>query len=510
MNEFTKELGELDGVEEITSIQFGLFDPDEIKKSSVCEVYKPETFDGPEPVPNGLFDSRMGVTDRGPECASCKNNNALCPGHHGHIELAVPVFYMHFISRVMKILPCICFKCSSLLINKKMAKMVKALNKKKGSDRLDIINSFCTKLPKPTSCCYGQKCRAIQPNKYQLLTSDKMRGIEKNIPNVEKDTIVAVVAELPEEAVSDANISRKQRVTAGDIYHIFRKISDEDCKFLGFNPILSRPEWMICRVLPVAPPCVRPSIQRDNNQRSEDDLTYVYTSIIKANNQLKKKIRDNDTERKINVAHDNLQWNIATLISNKIAGIPPNQQRSGKVIKAFQQRLTGKAGRLRKNLLGKRSDYSARTVIGVDPNISISEFCVPEKIATIVTYPEVVTIYNIEEMMKIVRNGPNAHPGATKIERTEYDCYGTPYPCFINLKHVDLNSINLSVGDIVHRHLKNGDIGLFNRQPSLHRMNMMAHKIRIIKGNTFGLNVSVTNPYNADFDGIMRTSIVCV
>ena len=491
MNELARELNNLQPTRRIKSIQFGLFNPEEIRTSSVCEVTKPDTFDGTEPVINGLFDPRMGVIERGPECATCENNNAMCPGHFGHIELTLPVFHMHFIHIVMKLLPCVCFRCSNLLVKKTNKKLLKDVKGKTGEIRFKEIYKASTKTQKASKCCHNEGCRVIQPAKYTLLTSDKMRGMEKKIPGLEKGTVVAVVAEFKEEAIRDIKIPRKHRITPEQCYEIFRRITDEDCLFLGFNPVFSRPEWMICTVLPVPPPSVRPSVQRDNNQRSEDDLTYVLLSIIKANNQLRKKIDQQEEQRKIDAAYELLQWNVATLISNKIPGIPQNVQRSGKVIKALRERITGKNARIRGNLLGKRVDFSARTVISVDPNISIDEFGMPKKIAMILTYPEIVTEQNFEEMEQIVRNGPSIHPGAKKIERLEFDCFGTPSPCTINLKHVDPNSVKLKIGDVIHRHIKDGDVCLFNRQPSLHRMSMMGHKARIVENNTFRLNVFV-------------------
>lgn len=494
MNDLERELKNLHSTRRLKSIQFGLFSPDEIRESSVCEITKPDTFDGSEPVINGLFDPRMGVIERGPECSTCENKSAMCPGHFGHIELALPVFHMHFIHVVMKLLPCVCFRCSSLLIDKTNKKLLKDLKGKKGENRFKVVYDTSTKTQKASQCCHNEGCLVIQPSKYTMLTSDKMRGMEKKIPGLEKDTVVAIVAEFKEEAIRDVTISKKHRITPEHCYEIFRRMTDEDCEFLGFNPLFARPEWMICTVLPVSPPAVRPSVQRENNQRSEDDLTYVLVMIIKANNQLKKKIDEEDEQRKIDIAYELLQWNVATLISNPIPGFPKNVQRSGKVIKALRERLTSKTGRIRGNLLGKRVDYSARTVISVDPNISIDEFGMPKKIAMILTYPDIVTEQNYEELEQIVRNGPNVHPGAKKIERSEFDCFGTPSPCTINLKHVDPNSVKLKIGDTIHRHIKDGDVCLFNRQPSLHRMSMMAHKARIVENNTFKLNVFVCKP----------------
>jgi DNA-directed RNA polymerase beta' subunit len=489
MTDLAKELNNLQPTRRVGSVQFGIMDSEVIRKGSVCEITKAETYDGSEPVTNGLFDPRMGVIDRGPKCATCENTSELCPGHFGHIELAWPVYHMQFITTVLKLLHCVCFRCSKLLVSKTNKKLLKNIKDRVGENRFQIIYDACTKTQKSPRCCSNKGCRIIQPTKYEALTADKLRG--QKIPGIEKDTVIAIVSVFKEEAIKDISTSNKHRITPQQAYEIFRKITKEDCEFLGFTTEYTRPEWMICSALYVAPPAVRPSVQRENNQRSEDDLTYVYHMIIKANNALKTKIEKGEEQQKIDSAYNLLQYNVATLISNKIPGFLRNVQRSGKPIKAIRERLTGKDARVRGNLMGKRVNFSGRTVISVDPGISIDEFGMPKKMAMTLTYPEKVTPENFEEMSQIVRNGPKIHPGAKKIEREEFDCYGTPSPCMINLNHIDPNTIELKIGDKVHRHIKDGDICLFNRQPSLHKMNMMAHKARIVENNTFRLNVSV-------------------
>ncbi len=258
---------------------------------------------------------------------------------------------------------------------------------------------------------------------------------------------------------------------------------------------------MIITVLPVPPPSVRPSVRQDNNQRSEDDLTYALANIIKDNRYLRLKLEAECQKTVIESYHGLLQYHVATFIDNEIPGIPQCAHRSGRCLKTIAQRLKGKEGRMRGNLMGKRVDYSGRTVISVDPNISIDEYGIPLPIAMNLTYPEVVTKYNKRQMEKLVRNGPNQYPGAKSVKKLKYDCNGRPPPCTILLKHVDPSKVILEEGDIVNRHLQNGDICLFNRQPSLHRMSMMAMKVRILKGSTFKLNVYVCQNFNADFDG---------
>ena len=167
---------------------------------------------------------------------------------------------------------------------------------------------------------------------------------------------------------------------ASDVHKIFRRISDEDCELLGLSVKFCRPEWLICSVLGVPPPSVRPSVRSDNNSRMEDDLTHKLCDIIKTNRTLKNKlskIKSSDISIKDNKIIDEwyqlLQYHIATFVDNTIPNIPPAQQRSGRSLKSIKERLKSKEGRVRGNLMGKRVDYSARSVITPDPNISINE-----------------------------------------------------------------------------------------------------------------------------------------
>jgi DNA-directed RNA polymerase beta' subunit len=256
---------------------------------------------------------------------------------------------------------------------------------------------------------------------------------------------------------------------------------------------------MIITSLAVPPPSVRPSVRQSDNQRSEDDLTYALVTIVKSNKMLKQVLENsNSNSKKIDDYQGYLQYLVSTYMDNEIPGVHSTAHRSSlRPLKAITQRLKGKEGRLRGNIMGKRVDYSARTVISVDPNININEYGIPKKIAMNLTFPEIVTKYNINKMKKMVNNGPKTYPGAKTVTKTADGMHKN-----ISLKHVDVQQIadNLQIGDIVHRHLIDGDICLFNRQPTLHRMSMMSHKIKILPYSTFRLNVTVCKPYNADFD----------
>ena len=157
------------------------------------------------------------------------------------------------------------------------------------------------------------------------------------------------------------------RFTPEIVLKIFRRISDEDVSFMGFSPVWSRPDWMICQTLAVPPPAVRPSVKHDAQQRSEDDISHIIVNIIKANKTLQEKIDQNANANVINDWSTVLQYYIATMIDNKIPGVASVAQRSGRALKSVKERLNGKQGRVRGNLMGKRVDFSARSVITPDP-----------------------------------------------------------------------------------------------------------------------------------------------
>ncbi len=461
-------------IEPIVGIQFGIFSPEEIERRSVVEITTHSVYEGSEPKIGGLFDPRMGVLENGKTCRSCGQTNHNCPGHFGHYKLARPVYYIQFFQYILNVLNCVCIRCSKLLVDKDLHKGVL---KHRGEARWREILNRCGNI----SRC-GQEtedgCGARKPNRFVR------EGIAR---------IVAEWDNMEGPAVGKEGTKRTQPLEVEYVLRLFRRISDEDVDFMGLNRYWCRPDWMICTILPIPPPQVRPSVVQDNNQRSEDDLTCKLFDIIKNNQTLQEKIDANASKHIIDEYTNVLQYHIATLVDNQIPGVAPSAQRSGRPLKSIQQRLGSKEGRIRYNIQGKRVEFSARSVITPDPNLSIGEIGVPEKIAMNLTVPERVTIYNKEQMYKLIQNGADKYPGAKTLVR--------PDGRMISLKHINRKEIVLKTGDTINRHLTDGDIILFNRQPTLHRMSMMGHRVKVLPYNTFRLNVSVTAPYNADFDG---------
>jgi DNA-directed RNA polymerase II subunit RPB1 len=454
----------------IIGIQFSILSPDEIRKGSVAEITSRDTYINNKPVIGGLFDPRMGVLEPGLICPTDGLDYMQTPGYFGHIELARPVFYIQYLSTIQKLLRCVCFKCSKLLISKEKYKQALKIT---GDARWKYVFSLASRMKR---CGEDTEdgCGCLQPNK------------------IRKEGLATIFAEWKNESEDGENIVIK--LIPEMVLKIFKRISDEDVSFMGFSPIWSRPDWMVCQVMAVPPPAVRPSVKHDAQQRSEDDLSHILVNIIKTNKTLQEKIQNNSPANVIDDWTTVLQYYVATQVDNKIPGVASVAQRSGRPLKSIKDRLNGKGGRMRGNLMAKRVDFSARSVITADPNISIRDLGIPMKIAKNITKPVVVNKINKAFLTKLVLNGPDEWPGAKILEKKNGES--------ITLRYVDRKSIVIEEGDIVHRHMMDGDPILFNRQPTLHRMSMMCHIAKIMKiGDTFRMNVADTKPYNADFDG---------
>ncbi|KAI9293461.1 beta and beta-prime subunits of DNA dependent RNA-polymerase [Neoconidiobolus thromboides FSU 785] len=484
-------------VRRVKGVQFGILSPEEIKAMSVVQVVHPYVMDesGHAPRQGGLSDPRMGTIDRNFKCLSCGESMKECPGHFGHIEFLRPVFHPGFITKVKKVLECVCIKCGRLKADEENISFKKALSIRNPKNRFKAIWDIC----KGKSMCGDARSRREGGENIEgsenldTLASRRMAQMPcgSKQPIYRKESL-RIYAHYKAEKGSEESADVKELITASKVINIFKKISEVDLITMGLSCKFARPEWYMISVLPVPPPPVRPSISIDGSGRGEDDLTHKLGDIIKANDQLK-----GSEVGAHNMISDELefvlQYHTATMMDNDIAGVPAAIQKSGRPIKSIRARLKGKEGRLRGNLMGKRVDFSARTVITGDPNLSIEQVGVPRSIARNLTYPETVTAFNMNRLQKAVNNGPNVHPGAKYVMRDTGER--------VDLRYVRNGNVSLQIGYVVERHINDGDVVIFNRQPSLHKMSMMGHRIKVLPFSTFRLNLSVTSPYNADFDG---------
>ena len=460
----------IQAIKSIDGIRFSIWSPTEVRKYSVAEITAPETYDEDGmAVQGGLMDGRLGTLEPGQKCLTCGNTAARCPGHFGHIELAEPVLHIAFIDNIYKLLQSICRSCARLKVPQENLNEFKKIKEKHAAytiiSQKRIPEQIIEKAKKAKDCPHCGKAQ------YELVFT--------------KPTIFVEKTEVGEHRLLPITIRER-----------FSQVIDDDLSLLAYDPVTARPEWFVLQALPVAPVTVRPSIILETGIRSEDDLTHKMVDIIRVNQRLKESKEAGTPPLIVQDLVDLLQYHTTTYFDNEVSGIPQAHHRSGRPLKTLTQRLKGKEGRFRGSLSGKRVDFSSRTVISPDPNLDLSEVGVPETVAMKLTIPEIVTEWNIERMRKLVINGPHKFPGVNYIVR--------PDGVKIRLDFVEDRSTiaeTLELGYLVERHLADGDIVMFNRQPSLHQMSIMAHYVKVLPGKTFRLHPSVCPPYNADFDG---------
>jgi len=432
---------------QISEIRFSLLSPEQIKRLSSVKVVTPELYniDG-YPVDGGLMDLKLGAIDPGVRCRTCGGRLKECLGHPGSIDLARPVIHLKYVSLIELALRCFCHVCGKLMLNEKdLEKYSPSERAKKAKDAKKC----------PHCEAIGEKIKVDKPTTFYT-------GKKRLFPTEIRETLV--------------------------------NIPDEELEKIGVNPKGCRPEWAILTLLLVPPVTIRPSIILESGERSEDDLTHKLSDIIRANQRLWENLNAGAPEVIIEDLWDLLQFHITTFFDNTITRIPPARHRSGQPLKTITERIKGKEGRIRKNIAGKRVNYSGRTVISPDSFIEINEVGIPYEIAKVVTVSETVTDINIDKLKKLIEKGEN-YPGANYIIRPD----GKRKKISPDLKEEIINE--LVSGYKVERHLQNGDIVLFNRHPSLHRGSLMAHYVRVLPGRTFRLHPAAAFPYNADFDG---------
>ncbi|KAI3468843.1 hypothetical protein Pfo_025506 [Paulownia fortunei] len=493
--QFTKQLYIEDvGPRRIESIQFSTFSGTEALKAGEVEVSRGVYYDtNKKPIDNGLLDPYMGPANKNGFCKTCYGNFRECPGHCGYLALALPVYNVGYLSTIVDIMKCICKKCSRVLLGERERQ---EYLKKMRNPKLEPLrkNETLKKVVKRCNAMAGSK-RAVKCSRCGYIN-----GMVKRAPlKIHHDRLKVVDNNLDEcqSALSHTkdykgNVNFSSTIDPKIAYQLLKNMLDEDCELLYLN---DRPEKLIVTNILVPPIAIRPSVFVDGGtQSNENDITERLKRIIQANASLRQEILDPNLHNKSLTSWDDLQMEVAQYINSDIRGVPLHMT-AAKPLSGFVQRLKGKQGRFRGNLSGKRVEYTGRTVISPDPNLKINQVAIPILMARILTYPERVSHHNIEKLRQCVRNGPNKYPGAKFIRQPD----GTEISLMFSSRkrHAD----ELKYGYIVDRHLEDGDIVLFNRQPSLHRMSIMCHRARIMPWRTLRFNESVCNPYNADFDG---------
>ncbi|KAL9624327.1 MAG: hypothetical protein Q9160_001574 [Pyrenula sp. 1 TL-2023] len=496
----------------LKALRFGVLSHQDVLNQSVMEVSDRNLFDQWDKtkiVPNGGLDPRMGVTKKNESCPTCNETMKDCNGHFGYVQLTLPLFHVGYFKKTISILQQICKECSSVLLSEgerqRFLKQFRAPNI--DSLRRVQLTKKVAETCKKTKVC--PQCAEVNGQVRKAGTSslkifhDKFKAYnsstsKKKMPppsKIEFDKSFANAVNARPEiehqlryAMDDLNPLR--------VLRLFRRVSNVDCELFGMRPEETRPEGLLWQYLPAAPNAIRPT-QGDGSGVIIDDVTAQLTNIVAYNNRLKEGLMKGVPIENLMSMWDYLSLQVAIYINSEIPGLQKGE--GGKVSRSLVQRLKGKGGRFRGNLSGKRVDYSGRTVISPDPNLNIDEVAIPFKAAKTLTYPEMVNAYNLKDLQDRVRNGARKWPGATWVYKMKGSVSVTKR--FLKFGNRENIAAELQIGDIVHRHLKDRDIVLFNRQPSLHKLSIMSHFVRVRPYRTFRLNECVCTPYNADFDG---------
>jgi len=460
----------------ISHVEFGVFSPEEVKRFAVVNVTEPATYSSSLPVANGTADHRMGSVDRRLACGTCKHGVNQCPGHAGMIGLNYPVVHPSFLEVILKLLKTVCFFCSEVLLTEAQIAAVRRL----GSRKQKLAEAVA----------YAKNCKACPA--CSLPTPVYSRQGQ----TIKCDFAKAVFSDLEEKQYCE------RPFTAAEVRMILTMIRDENCVLLGLNPKVSRPENFVLTVMVVPPPIVRPSVvmSEGSKARGQDDLTAKICDIIKANAVVHTVLeKEACTIPRVGLsltaqqAVADLAFHVTTFINNDLRGQRQSVQRSGLPTRSIISRLKGKEGRIRGYLMGKRVDFSARSVISPDSQMDVDQVGVPAVVAERLTVPIFVMESNLEAVRLLVRS---AASDARTIRREG--------GALVMLEYAEREkeASALLPGDVVERALRNDDIVLFNRQPSLHKGSMMGYRVLICKGSrTFRLNLACTGVSNADYDG---------
>lgn len=444
-------------------------------------VDRPQTCTGGKRVPGGVNTPGLGADGPHEKCVTCGESSDKCPGHFGHIKMPgderfiLPAYAKH----IPNILSATCDQCGCLLLRTRSEKRDKKTASKLAASLKDIKRLIVDNGNKVSNESWRKLmdivrtvktcgvCDSTQPNRYFFGSKTDMYSMFK---------------------VDASGVEIK--ISPNEVYKHLSMIPNEDLFYIGFS--YSHPNFMVPDTIFVPPTCIRPSAVSGNQaQRQEDDLSAALVNIVKYCKNLEAIINttggSSDKDSRLDDAKLVLNHSIYTFYS------------------LIEARIKGKHGRVRGNLAGKRVDFSARTVISANPDISIDEISVPRNIAQSQMTPETVSLKNKETLQRLIVNGPSNYPGAKQVKKVN----GFTFALKDNVQIRERIADSLELGDVVMRHVIDGDIVLVNRQPSLHRMSIMAHRVRVRKtrydqyctSNVLGLNPAVTEPYNADFDG---------
>lgn len=434
----------------------------------------------------------MGSLDKNVPCQTCQAGMGPCPGHFGHITLGNPVFHIGFMTDLVDVLRCVCFHCSRLLIDKNRdPRYAKILKLNDPDTRLKALQKIAAR---KTKCYFPGPQKAAQQQE-ELHEGCHTKKCPRHIPIIRLTDNIKLTAEFP-IVYKEYGEKQKVNLTAKMVRKILKRIDPEDYAIMGFDPVYCEPASLTIRTLPVPPPILRPTNKSNAAAKGEDESTHKLVDIIRTNNNLVQLIQKRDQGIKTASTKDGskpidsviqdytqmLQVRVAEYFDADSVGQQNAMQRLGRPSKSIVQKLKGKEGRVRGNLMGKRVDFSARTVISPDPNISVDTVGVPRSVAANLTFPEKVNIYNIDRLTRAVKMGPKQVDGASFIKFSD----GRRIDLKIaKWEQIEQKYGGLQMGMDVERHLIDGEYVTLNRQPSLHKFSIMCFRAKIMPYSTF-------------------------
>lgn len=435
---------------EIVSVDYSFMSRKSLEEQSVCKIGLQKGKD----ITCTVDDPRLGTVDPTRFCGTCFKSNEECPGHYGYINL--PEMLIHPLARgyVVLVLESVCNSCSQPLISAKSMEQ-QDLFSLSGMKRLTKIAELASK---PNVRCQN-KC---PPN-------PKFKKTEAKSNN----TISL-----------HAYIGKEQRIlTVPKVKNILRNISRDHARLLGFEKN-NHPINFIIDSVPVIPPSARPDVIREGVIET-DYITDAYISILKHG---EKYILSMDDEIKRNEEAYEILFVYDHIILNRDKELKSTSRSSDKA-KSIDDRFKHKDGLLRGALLGKRVDYTGRSPLGSNEILRYGEIAPPKVMRSVLTVPEIVTLYNYNYIQDLASNGK-----IEKLIKSTGDLQGRTL-------RFNPERLRIAIGDTVYRHSEDGDVVLFNRQPTLHKQSMLGYRTRFQDKASVGLHLSSTTGHNADFDG---------
>lgn len=446
-----------------------LFTRAEIDRFAVTTVYKTE-YEGI----GSINDPQMGVTDDNKFCATCHQDNIECPGHIGKIDLASPMFHPSFMRTIIRVLTCVCNSCGGLLLTPKEIRD-KGYLRYRGEKRLELLEEECSKI----TVCRRDTTKPAPLPECQAPTKECTSN-PKYLPSKlkEQDTKRIWYRDAAQRGGGENLLSVDQA------FKILNCISNSDADLLGFENG-AHPRDMIMTAIPVIPPVARQPTIRDGVVY-RNQITELYLEIIKNNNYL----RDNPNMPP--PAKQDIQkcifFHYEHLIDNTDGRYAP---RKDKEFSSIKQLIQGKDALIRGLLMGKRVNYSGRTVASPASFLKFGQIAIPRVMAPILTKPVTVTRFNQATLQKLLQDDKITHisPGGGDLKGRR-----------LQVTEKYRNEYQLKLGDKVDRHLQNGDIVLVNRQPTLHKQSMMSYEVVLWDNLSIGNHLSYTTPLNLDFE----------